>query len=221
MAEFGGDALTMNLPKKIAAALGLALFASGWAGCQTHKTVTPIRNGYEEVAHPYHSLIDEPPPPRVAFQHRGADGTVTPVWPALYGVNEVIKGNLAIFVGDKGYISPEKETHARLFAVKSPDLPLDITDEILRRWSQATGKDLTSARNRFTSTIPEEVNGRLELQLEFWANGTIGSARDDWPERGSLQLEWSQVEDILRSVKARGTEKKDLQWNTPYIGEKF
>ena len=43
-----------------------------------------------------------------------------------------------IFVGDKAYLEPDRVTHPRLFAVKSPELPLDITDEMLWRWSKAS-----------------------------------------------------------------------------------
>ena len=58
-------------------------------------------SGYEEVSHPHHTLIDEPEPPRISFQHRGTDGEIKQIWPSLYSVNEVIKGDLAIFVADK------------------------------------------------------------------------------------------------------------------------
>jgi hypothetical protein len=166
-------------------------------------------------------MFDEPPPPRVAFQHRGTNDTVTPIWPALYGVSDVIKGNLAIFVADKAYFDPDRVTQPRLFAVKSPDLPLDITDEVLRQWSKVTGKNFTKARDRFTLATPTENDGRLDLQLEFWSNNGTDTGRDDWPEHGSLQLDWAQVEQIIQTVKTSGVPMKDLRWGTPYIGERF
>ena len=45
--------------------------------------------------------------------------------------------------------------------------------------------------------------------------------REDWPDHGSLQLAWPQVEEMIRAVKTKGTEQKDLRWHTKYIGEKF
>jgi hypothetical protein len=201
--------------------LAFALLGLGLAGCQTHKTVAPVSHGYEEVSHPHHALIDEPEPPRISFQHRDADGKTTPIWPSLYGVNEVVKGDLAIFVGDKAFLEPERVTHPRLFAVKSPELPLDITDEVLWRWAKANGKDFGKTLAKFTLVTPAEKNGRLELRLEFSPENKWSGDKEDWPDKSALQLDWNQVAEILRAVKTKGVVEKDLRWHTPYIGEKF
>ena len=133
----------------------------------------------------------------------------------MYGVGEVIKGDTAIFVGDKAYVQPDADnsrgTKPRLFAVKSPGLPLDITDEVLWRWSKASGKDFTKAMEIFSLVTPKEKNGQLELQLEFWTE------ERDWPDKTTVQLDWNQVSDIMREVKEKGTMHKDLRWGTPYI----
>ncbi len=197
------------------ARLALAFLVLGSAGCQTHKSVTPLASGYEEVSHPHHALIDEPEPPRVSFQHRGADGKLTQIWSSLYGASEVFKGELAIFVGDKAFVEPDQVTHPRLFAVKSPALPLDITDEVLWRWSKTNGKDFAKTVERYSVVTPEEKSGGLELQLEFYSNDK------DWPDKSELQLDWNQVSEIMRAVKKKGVVEKDLRWHTPYIGEKF
>jgi hypothetical protein len=195
--------------------LALAMLCLGLTGCQLPKSVAPLGSGYEEVSHPKRAFLDEPELPRVSFQHRGTDGKTIQIWPSLYGANEVIKGDLAIFVGDKAYVEPDKVTHPRLFAVQFPGLPLDITDEVLWRWSKISGKDFAKALQKFSLVIPEEKNGRLELHLEFF------SEDKDWPDKGDLQLDWNQVSDILRAVKQKGVVEKDLRWHTPYIGEKF
>ena len=133
----------------------------------------------------------------------------------MYGVNEVIKGDVAIFVGDKAYVSPDPDdprgTKPRLFAVRAPGLPLDITDEVLWRWSKAAGKDFAKALEQFSMVTPAEKNGRLELRLEFWTE------EKDWPDTATLQLDWNQVSDIMRAVKGKGTVHKDPRWGTPYI----
>lgn len=201
--------------------LALALLGLGLAGCQSEKNIAHLTNGYEEVSHPAHTfLVGEEPPPRVSFQHRGADDKIIQIWPSLSGAKEVIKGGLAIFVGDKAYAESERVTRSRLFAVQPPELPLDITDEVLWRWSQTAGKDFTKALERFTLVIPEERNGRLELHLEFSAAGYL-SVDKDWPDTGELQLDWRQVSEIMRAVKTKGVVEKDLRWHTPYIGERF
>jgi hypothetical protein len=183
----------------------LAMLCVGLAGCASQGTVAPLSNGYEEVAHPK----------QVSFQYRAPDGKTTPIWPSLSGVSEVIKGDVALFVGDKAYVSPDpndpRGTKPRLFAVRSPALPLDITDEVLSQWSKKSGKDFAKAWDRFSMVSPEEKNGQLELQLEFWTQ------ERDWPDKTTLQLDWNQVSDIMREVKEKGVVQKDLRWGTPYI----
>jgi len=198
-----------------------ALSAIVGTGCQTHKAVMPMGGGYEEVSHPHHTLIDEPEPPRISFQHRSPDGEITQIWPSLYTVNDVIKGDLAIFIADKAYVVPAPETHPRLFAVRSPDLPLDLTDEVLWRWSKANGKDFTRTLDKFASITADESNGQLLLRIEFWPKSDLGSVREDWPDQSSISFDWHQVDEMMRAVKAKGVVQKDLRWHTEYIGEKF
>jgi hypothetical protein len=198
------------------AGLALTLFSLGWAGCQAPKIVAPLTGGYEEVSHPKRAYLGETEPPRVSFEHHGADGQTNLIWPSLYGVNEVIKGNLAIFVGDQAYVEAgTKGTHPRLFAVQTPELPLDLTDEILWRWAKTNGKDFAVVLEKFSLVSPAEKNGGLELQLEF------DSDDKDWPEKSVLQLDWNQVAEIVRAVKTKGVRQKDVRWHTPFIGEKY
>lgn len=210
----------MRLPTYFVMSLAAGLSFVG-TGCQTHTTVIPMSNGYEEVSHPHHALIDEPEPPRISFQYRSADGEVTHIWPSLYGAAEVIKGDLAVFVAEKAYAEPDHTIHPRLFAVRSPELPLDITDEVLWRWSKANGKDFAKALEKFAGITPQENNGQLELQLEFWTKNEFNTAREDWPDQSVLRLDWKQVEEIIHAVKTKGVEEQDLRWHSKYIGEKF
>lgn len=211
----------MRLLKYAAAYIVLTLSGLCWTGCQTHKAVIPLNSGYQEVSHPHHTFIDEPEPPRISFQHRAADGTVTQIWPSLFGVDTVIEGDLAIFVAEKAYVDPERVTHPRLFAVQAPALPLDLTDEILWRWSQANGKNFNKTLQKFSGITPVERNGGLEVRLDFWADTTFGTAREDWPDNSSILFTWPQVEEIIQAVKAKGVVQKDLRWHTEYIGEKY
>jgi hypothetical protein len=211
----------MSLLRSIIACLTVTVLGLAMVGCRSPKSVTALGGGYEEVSHPSRNyiLLSEPEPPRTAFQYRNADGTITPIWPSLYGVAEVIKGKVAIFVGDKAYINPDKVTHPRLFAVKSPELPMDITDEVLREWSTATGRNFKTAQDRFNEVTPEEKNGDLALRLDFSSTQDL-TRQDTWPAQSILRLTWSQVGDLMQNFKAAGVQKKDLRWDTPYIGEK-
>jgi hypothetical protein len=192
----------------------LAILCAGLAGCMTPNPVAPLGGGYEEKDHPNRSSTD-PADARVSFQYREPNGRTTLIWPSLYGVNEVVKVNLAIFVGDKAYVSADpndpRGTKPRLFAVRSPALPLDITDEVLWRWSKATGKDFAKTVDRFSMVTPAEKNGQLELQLEFWTE------EKDWPDKTTFQLDWKQMSDIMREVKGKGALRTDPRWGTPYI----
>jgi hypothetical protein len=199
-------------PARVAA----ALLCLGSAGCETHKMVAPVDNGYEEVTHPSRSSTDETDLTRISFQYRDSDGRIIQIWPSLYGVKEVVKGSLAIFVGDVSYAEGNsKGTWPRLFAVQSPALPVDITDEVLFRWSKTAGKDFAQALNKFSLVTPLESGGGLELQLEFDTEG------NDWPDRVDLQLDWNEVSDIIRTVKAKGVVIKDLKRHSPFIEEKL
>jgi hypothetical protein len=176
--------------------------------------VQHLSSGYGEVAHSRKSA-DSPADLRVSFEYREPDGKTILIWPSLYEGGEVIKGDVAIFVGDKAYVLPDPDdprgTKPRLFAVQAPGLPLDITDEVLWYWSKASGKDFAKAVQLFNMATPMEKGGQLELQLQFWMGG------NGWPENATLQLDWNQVSDIMRTVKEKGTVHKDLRWGTPYI----
>jgi len=206
----------MKLIKIPAAHFSLAMLCVVLAGCVSHHpVVVPLANGYEEVAHPTRASMSQHETTRISFLYRAPNGKVTLIWPSLYGVGEVIKGDVAIFVGDKAYVSPDPDdprgTKPRLFAVRSPALPLDITDEVLWRWSKASGKDFAKAVQLFSLVTPEVMNGQLGLQLEFWTE------EKDWPDKSTVLLGWDQVSDIMREVKEKGVVHKDLRWGTPYI----
>jgi hypothetical protein len=191
----------------------LAILCAGLAGCASSRIVAPQANGYEEVAHPHRDSTPENL--RISFQHRAPNGRITRIWPALYGVSEVIKDNVAIFVGDVAYVSSDPDdprgTLPRLFAVTSPDLPLDLTDEVLAQWSKANAKDFGQAKKWLSLVTPAGKDGRLELQLEFITN------EKDWPDKATLSLDWAQVSALMREVKAKGTVHQDLRWKMPYI----
>ena len=199
--------------------LGLLVILS--SGCQLPKTVTAIGNGYQQVSHSERFTMDDPELPRISLEFRKLDGLTIQIWPALSAADMVVKGDLAIFSGDKAYREPAKVTHARLFAVRAPELPLDITDEVLWRWTKANHKNFGSALEKFEAATPEEKDGRLEVHLEFWSGNTLADGDKDWPDRSDLALDLNQVSEIMHAVKTKGVLEKDLRWHTPYIGEKL
>jgi hypothetical protein len=204
----------MKLIKDLIICLSPALLCLGLASCSTPRIVQPLSNGYVEVVHPHRSMNSDADL-RISFEYQAPDGKTTLIWPSLYGVGEVIKGDVAIFVGDKAYVSSNPDdprgTRPRLFAVKAPGLPLDITDEVLWLWSKASGKDFANAVQLFDLATPVEKNNQLALQLEFWRGG------NGWPDNSTLQLDWNQVSELMREAQEKGATRKDLRWGTPYI----
>ena len=188
---------------------------SGLAGCASPpRPVHLLGSGYQEVEHRSKSL-DSPDDVRLSLEYRSPEGNIDLIWPSLSGVDEVIKGDVAIFVGEKAYVTSDPDNprgmEPRLFAVQAPALPLDITDQILWGWSKGTGKDFAKAMRLLEMLTPVENGGKLEVQLEFWEDG------NGWPDNSTLQLDWNQVFEIMHTVKEKGTMHKDLRWGTPYI----
>ena len=199
----------------------LAMLCALFTGCKTGKTVAPVANGYVEVTHPAHPLLNGSDEARVSFEYRDHDGKTTLIWPSLYGVNEVIKGNMAIFVGDVAYADEDgRGTHPRLFAVQFPEPPVDITQEVLWLWAKSTGRNFNKALPKFNLVTPAEKNDALELQLEFWP-GDFTAVDKNWPAKSTLQLTWNDVSELVSRVKTKCVLQKDLRWHTPYIGKPF
>jgi hypothetical protein len=186
----------------------------GLVGCKTHLETQPLSAGYEEITHPTVSPNDSVMA-RISLNHRGPDGALVLVWPSLFGSDVIIKEDLAIFVGDEAYVSSNPDdlrgTKPRLFAVVAPNPPLDITDEVVWYWCKASGKDFARALRLFNMATLVNQGDKVEVQLDFFVN------ESGWPDNGSLQLDWNQISEIMRTVKAKGKVQKDPRWGTPYI----
>ena len=185
----------------------------GLTGCSTSRPVQRLGNSYQEVTHPNKS--EDPADMRISLEYRAPDGKIILIWPSLSGVDEIIHGDVALFVGDKTYASSDPDAsqavRPRLFAVREPGLPLDITDEVLWDWSKMSGKEIAKAERLLEMVTPVETDGKLEVYLEFWEDGY------GWPDKATVELTWNQVLDIMRTVREKGAKHKDLRWHTPYI----
>jgi len=190
-----------------------AVAGAGLAGCASTTVITPQGNGYEEVAHPYRGST--PADVRISFRYRAPDSRSMLIWPALYGINEVIHNDVAIFVGEVAYVSSDpndpRGTRPHLFAVKAPAPPLDITGDILNFWALKNGQDPVRAGRYLSLVTPTEKAGRLELQLDFVTD------EKNWPDRSTVSLDWNRVSDLMRDVQAHGTVHKDLRWGAVYL----
>jgi hypothetical protein len=200
------------------ACLLTALVGVALTGCRTTQKTTHLGSGYEEVSHHIHTAFNtgEEPAPRVSFQYMSPDKTLTRIWPSLYGAPEVIHDGLAIFVGDLSYSDEgNPASRPRLFAVKAPEMPLDITGDVLALWARLTGRNFTSAVQRFNLMTPEADDNGLLLHLEF-VNQDYLVVDKNWPDKSDLL-----VSKIMEKTKKIGIYKEDPLWHTPYLGGKF
>jgi hypothetical protein len=191
------------------------LLLSGLIGCKTHPEIQTLSGGYEEITHPNVSR-DSSEQARVSLNYRGQDDRMLLIWPSLFASDEIIKGDVAIFVGDEAYVSSDPDdprgTKPRVFMVKAPGPPLDVTDQVLWHWAKESGMDFDKAVRLFNLAALVNQGDKVEVQLEFYVN------ENGWPDNGTLQLDWNQIAEIMRTVQAKGTPRKDPRWGAPFIG---
>ena len=154
----------------------------------------------------------EPEATQIGLQYQKPSGGRIMVWPSVRGY--IIKDGLAVFIGNRAYevLDPDdpRATSPRVFVVKAPEMSFDITDEIILHWAQASGKDSVKALKSAAIVALELHDDKVNCDFEF----------SDWPET-IIRLDWTQISDIMREVKEKGTVRKDRVWGTSYIEKEF
>jgi hypothetical protein len=195
----------MKLNKGLVCCFSLSFLYVSLTGCVSH-SVKPLANNYEEVTCTRTSW--EPPAQRFELRYKKKWGAIV-VWPDTYGIH--IKNDVAVFKGYKtsDRLSPTsaRTTEPRLFAVKAPELPLDITIEVLWQWSIESKGDFWKTVKTASIVDIEEKDNTL---IFHFAGGGPDS-----------NLNWDQISDIMREVKEKGVEHKDRVWGTSYIEKEF
>jgi hypothetical protein len=111
------------------------------AGCGASTSVKFVGNGYEEVTRT-HRNVSEPDSHQTGLQYRKPNGERVMIWPSVKGY--INKDTAMLFIGDKASqrrdLDNRPVTEDRLFAVKASGPVLDITDEVLWRWSKESGR---------------------------------------------------------------------------------
>jgi hypothetical protein len=137
------------------------------------------------------------------------------IWPDIDIA--IVKSDVAVFSGYKASTQPNPEnprdTDSRLFAVRAPELPLDITDEVLWRWEQKSGGNFTNVLTRASFVKWEEKDNAVEFHFAVYSP-------PDWPSI-VVRLDWNQISDIMHEVKENGVERKDRVQGTSYIEKEF
>ena len=180
-------------------------------GCGSISDYEPLGSGYIWVTYTENS-ISEPSAHQFELQYSPGKGKWwVKVWPDLSPSHIVVKDGVAVFVGER---TSKRRQHfyepwpseSRLFAVKAPDLPLDLTDEALHQWCKETGRDFEKISEKASIGLLEKSNDGVEFHYTIWPNSSA-----------DFSLGWGQITNIMREVKEKGIVCKDLRWGTKYI----
>jgi hypothetical protein len=191
--------------------IAAAILCTNLTGCGTIPSYEQLGNGY--VMATYIRTSWEPPAMRFELQYRKGLRTVV-IWPSLYAVREVVKDDVVVFVANTAIEPPlsdePRATMERLFAVKAPELPMDITDEVLWRWSKESGADFVKLLKTASIVYAKQNDNAVEFHF------VDGSHKDIIPT-----LDWNQISDVMREVKEKGVVRKDRVQGTSYIEKEF
>ncbi len=142
-------------------------------GCGSISDYKPFGGGYIWVTHT-HNSISEPSASQFALYYSpGKDKWWIKVWPDISG-GIVVTNGIAVFIGEKASETPNpdnrKATTERLFAVRAPNLPLDITDQVLQQYCTETGLAFTNfVKDSFASL--NETDNALEIPFGILSRG--------------------------------------------------
>lgn len=157
-------------------------------GCGSRSTQTELLgSGYEEVTYTK-SSFSEPESHQITLQYRNADGKQVIIWPSVQ--SKIFTGNAIAIFG----------AGTKFFAVKAPDHPVEITDEVLRQWSKESGTNFADAIKVASAGTLERRGDRIEFNFAFWAKET-------WPN--AISLDWNQIAEIVSDVRQHGVQCKD------------
>ena len=208
----------------------LPIFCASLTGCGTIPSYEDKGGSYVEATYTHPGLW-EPSGHRMALCYEYGGGLWhSTIWPDTFGV--FATNGVAIFTGFVADNPPRRDepraTHERLFAVRSPDLPLDITDEILWRYSKESGEDFTKIRNggyvdwkegdnAVEFSFPTEAHNNHGPQHDSLTGMEFPSTSNDW----NIKLDWNQISDVMREVKEKGIVRKDRVEHKAYIEKVF
>ncbi|MGA2240987.1 MAG: hypothetical protein ABSH11_02975 [Verrucomicrobiota bacterium] len=197
----------MKLDNKLVCHFSLAILCVSLTGCGTIPSYEDLGNRYVEATYTSTGLW-EPSGHRFALCYKHSDFWHSTIWPDTLGI--IATNGIAIFSAFVADDPPPPDwpraTHSRLFAVKAPELPLDITDEVLWRWSKQSGEDFAKILRTASIANWEQKNGAVEF---LFATGTHKDI--------IMRLDWNQISDVMREVKEKGVVRKDRVQGTRYI----
>jgi hypothetical protein len=124
------------------------------------------------------------------------------VWPDIADVT--INGDTALFLGWERAESGAGDI--RLFVYRPPGPAVDITRQVLTVGAKQRGLSLQEVPASARVATLKKVQEGVELSI----------ALVDWPDR-NVELDWNQIEHMMRNVKANGHPQTLPGFQTPYV----
>lgn len=190
--------------------IAAAILCTNLTGCGTIPSYEDLGNGYVEATY-IRTSSWEPTAIRTELRYKKGLGTIV-IWPSLAKVRKVVHNDMVVFVGEAALrqLNPGEPyaTDSRLFAVKAPELPLDITDEVLWQWSKESGVKYIKI-NAASIVYPKERDNGIEFHF---ARGVSDL---------TIFYNWNVISNTMREVKEKGVVRKDPVWGTSYIEKEF
>jgi hypothetical protein len=213
----------VKLDNKLVCHFLLAILCVSLTGCRSVSSYEPLGSGYIWVTHTQNS-ISEPSASQFELQYSPGKGKWwKKVWPDLYPSGIVIKDQVAVFVGNKAskrsrFYEPWP-TESRLFAVKAPEMPMDITDQVFQQYCEKTGLAFTNIVKDGIGSL-KKTDDAVEMDFIILSRGERGPGTIN-SYGTTMMIYWNQLSDIMREVKEKGVVRKDLRWGTKYLEIEF
>lgn len=200
----------------------LSLIVVGCAGHQSSH-FTPIEGGFGYITH-RDRVIDASLSAALCYQD--ATGNTTVVWPHLSlinGDNPIITNNVAFLVGGKTLEYTDGDEHLtrltqRLFVFEAPSgPPMDITDQVLKRYYAGTGFGLTNFMWDSFSSLRKTNDS---IRIAFVSTKLLPGSAHHWqPFDSWATISLSDIKAIMKDVRANGTLQKEKSSGIQYLEE--
>src|SRR2546430_181797 len=158
----------MNAIKRWACWLAVAALCA--SGCGHKDEITVLSDGYETAARTQRSFMNEPESLKVKLYNRSPNGKRVLVWPILH--SEVfIKDGVAVFAGSRSTgrskLDNILEMKLRLFVVKAPEPPIDVTSVVIGGWARKSAKDIATVVRTASLLGAQGSTNEITCHFEF------------------------------------------------------
>jgi len=221
----------MKLNKKFIHYFLLPIFCVSLTGCVSLPSYEDKGGRYAEATYIRLGLWEESSS-HSALCYKYSDFWHSTIWPDVDGIS--VTNEVAVFEARKTARRPDPEnrehTDGRLFAVRWPEMPMGITDEVLWRCAIRPSPQLYARPDSPTELPLEQLIKQSDedftkfLETPFADIGVFqekNGALEFFEGSRIIHLDWSLVPDIMLEVKEKGIVRKDRVEHKAYIEKVF